>query len=341
MPDRPFFFTSYAVRDADSAMVAEFHTRLEHELEIKRGRSAAPYGFLDRRSLRLGAEWHPELLHAVRTTRLMVALLTDDYFASRWCGREWAVMAERQRRARGAAQGSGPIAIVPLFWVRPQGPLPARAQELMHHTEELGEPYRNSSLVDMVRGDERVYQDFVIRLTDYLLRNSREPLGDLAEQEARDLPAAFGADRADGVGAKAEAAVARPGGAVPDVPGVPGLRPHGIAGRPMSAPGERRAFLGALRQMPVLATRDGYDVWIQAIRERIRPAQLSLLTDGGSPDVRLSALLTSALTHDTPAILLALAETAGEMSPEGDAQARLVMETADKAARNWPPAREG
>ncbi|MCR3727224.1 hypothetical protein FHS35_004079 [Streptomyces umbrinus] len=48
MTQPPFFFTSYAGRDADSELVGQFHARLQQEVAIKRGVSAAHEGFSTR-----------------------------------------------------------------------------------------------------------------------------------------------------------------------------------------------------------------------------------------------------------------------------------------------------
>nr|WSX76364.1 toll/interleukin-1 receptor domain-containing protein [Streptomyces sp. NBC_00899] len=336
MPEAPFFFTSYAVRRADSELVRDFHKRPEDELQIKRGRTPAPAGFLDRESLHLGGLWAPELRDALRTTRFLVALLSDDYLGSRWCGREWAVMSERLAAVQEAT-GRQPVAIIPLFWVHPRRPLPAAVESLMYHTEQLGDDYPVTCVADISRGSERSYTGFIIRLTDYLLRIADEPLPELDAARAESVTPAFASDAAPKAGT-AEDTQAEAG---PESEGAP--PPLQASGQLTATadPGgqpyrfDRLEFLGALRRLPVFGTRDAYDVWIEAIRERLRPAALWLGTDGGSVAVRSSALLTAALTRPTPDLLLTLVECAEEATEAGDPHLAKVRRMADEAARNW------
>lgn len=127
MSNEPFFFTSYAIRRADRQLVAQFHARLQDEVQIKRGRSLPHTGFLDTESLKLGVGWRRPLLDALRTTRFVIALLGDDYLGSTWCGREWAVATERARRAT-LATGRSPSPSYPCSGPDPPERCPPRSR---------------------------------------------------------------------------------------------------------------------------------------------------------------------------------------------------------------------
>ncbi|MFB7993257.1 TIR domain-containing protein [Streptomyces sp. NPDC056002] len=190
--DAPFFFTSYANREDDQDHVAEFHEQLEQELRIKRGRNVTSTGFLDRRSLQLGLTWREPMVEAIRSTRLLVALITADYFESEWCRREWAVMTERARRA-GRSPGDEPVAILPLFWVKPRGPLPKDLAAIQYNSPALfGGSKAPDNLIDLLREDKKKAAAFIRRLADTMIDAADRDLPALDADAVRDLPLAFG-----------------------------------------------------------------------------------------------------------------------------------------------------
>ncbi|RFC70579.1 toll/interleukin-1 receptor domain-containing protein [Streptomyces sp. AcE210] len=190
--DAPFFFTSYANREDDQDHVAEFHEQLEQELRIKRGRNVTSTGFLDRRSLQLGLTWREPMVEAIRSTRLLVALITADYFESEWCRREWAVMTERARRA-GRSPGDEPVAILPLFWVKPRGPLPKDLAAIQYSSPALfGGSKAPDNLIDLLREDRKKAAAFIRRLADTMIDAADRDLPALDADAVRDIPLAFG-----------------------------------------------------------------------------------------------------------------------------------------------------
>ncbi|MEU6657761.1 toll/interleukin-1 receptor domain-containing protein [Streptomyces sp. NPDC046821] len=189
--DAPFFFTSYANREDDQDHVAEFHERLEQELRIKRGRNLSSAGFLDRRSLRLGLTWREPMVDAIRSTRLLVALITADYFESEWCRREWAVMMERARRA-GRSPGQEPVAVLPLFWVKPRGPLPRDLASIQYSSAELfGGNKAPDNLIDLLREDKQEAAAFIRRLATVMIEAADRDLPVLDAEAVRSIPLAF------------------------------------------------------------------------------------------------------------------------------------------------------
>lgn len=343
MPDKPFFFTSYAVRRADSALVAEFHAKLEQEVQIKRGRTAATEGFLDTRSLGFGAPWRPQLVDAVGTTRLLIALLSDDYFDSEWCGREWAVMEERARRASQAG-GRAPVAILPLFWVPVTRRLPDRVADLQYRAPRLGDAYANSCLIDVMRSDLQAYHKFVVELTDYMVDIAGLPLPELdADTVERTVPAFGPSVSAASSAAPSGAPVSAPptqgptspvGGTVSDDPSTLPAWATQNGGRMPMSPEEKRRLINLLVLSDVGARRDAWDVFTDSIRVAIRPAQLNTQTDGGSARMRAVALVNFALRQRTPDVLLVLADAFEEQATQDAADA--VRRLVEEAAAQWP-----
>ncbi|MFF6996197.1 TIR domain-containing protein [Streptomyces sp. NPDC008313] len=347
MTQPPFFFTSYAVRRADSALVQRFHDRLQDEVEMKRARTASREGFLDVGSLKLGENWRPRLSRALGSTRFLVALLSDDYFEREWCGREWAVMAERVRRAAPAE----PVALLPLFWVPVTRALPDEVAAVQYRMPRLGAAYTDDCLVNVMRGDPRAYEKFVIELADYMVQASATPLPVMDGETAGRFAPAFGlparteaapgagtGTRADalpdgGTGAEARTEVAGPAGAaVPSAAAGPASAPG--AGDPAMSGAERRRLIELILASDVCRGRDAWDVYVDSVRELTGPRPLGLLSDGGQLRTRVVALVNAALRHHTPALVLAVGEALADQTGEEGAEEALRLVTA--AAARWP-----
>jgi hypothetical protein len=145
---RPYFFLSYARTPRRDPADRENPDRWVHKLykdlcdEILQMTDLAPAeaGFMDVDN-KLGAEWSPELMTALKNCRVFVPLYSRRYFESDNCGREWFAFARREvtHRARG---GERIDAIVPALWTRlDRAKIPALAQSFQYAHPELGERY--------------------------------------------------------------------------------------------------------------------------------------------------------------------------------------------------------
>ncbi|MGW3425101.1 TIR domain-containing protein [Streptomyces phaeochromogenes] len=333
MTQPPFFFTSYAGRDADSELVGQFHARLQQEVAIKRGVSAAHEGFLDTDSLEHGARWRRELSQALGTTRFLIALLSDDFFERKWCGREWAVMEERMRLTGDPE----PIAVLPLFWVPVARELPPSVAEIQHRTPRFGKAYRHSCVVDLMRGDRPAYEKLVIELVAHMVAKATAPLPEMDATTAAEFPPAFGPPATRETAAREPAAPVHRSTADLHTPrGGPSVSPPAPAngsGAPLSG-AERLALVKALVRSPVGHNRDTWNVWLEAVRQMIEPTQLSLVSDDGMARNRIISVVNLALAQKTPKVMRALADALDFWGDEdGVAEVRLLV---DKAADNWP-----
>ncbi|MFB6672761.1 TIR domain-containing protein [Streptomyces sp. NPDC056390] len=287
--DAPFFFTSYANREDDQDHVAEFHEQLEQELRIKRGRNVTSTGFLDRRSLQLGLTWREPMVEAIRSTRLLVALITADYFESEWCRREWAVMTERARRA-GRSPGDEPVAILPLFWVKPRGPLPKDLAAIQYSSPALfGGSKAPDNLIDLLREDKKKAAAFIRRLADTMIDAADRDLPALDADAVRDLPLAFGEwDTGD---------TSLSGSTTASDPGTGGAQPHpdpepqpALEAEPGPAPPERAERTPTLSPVP--------DPRVSPDRPEppVRPTEPPLATAPAPPAASDKTRLIEALT---------------------------------------------
>jgi len=121
------FFLSYAhvtegssgageAPDPDGLVSRFFDDLTENVSQLICPRADVPVGFMDQ-GMRGGMEWPDELLHAVGTCQVLVALLSARYLQSQWCRMEWHAFSLRSVR-REAGTGASPRqgCIVPVIW---------------------------------------------------------------------------------------------------------------------------------------------------------------------------------------------------------------------------------
>jgi hypothetical protein len=87
-------FLSYAHGDLWSPWVKDmFVPRLQAYLQLEVGRLEISADY----QIDPGAQWSPNLKRRVARSKLMLALMSADYFQREWCRREMALMFERER----------------------------------------------------------------------------------------------------------------------------------------------------------------------------------------------------------------------------------------------------
>jgi len=127
-PRAPLFFLSYAHArrpDEPNQWVVQFFDDLSENVAELAGRPAgSDPGFIDR-SMASGTRWTRELLEAIGTCKVFVALLSDPYIASPWCGMEWYAFSQRKVTRRTGAGSVYETGIIPVLWTPvPQDRLP-------------------------------------------------------------------------------------------------------------------------------------------------------------------------------------------------------------------------
>ncbi|WP_157868876.1 TIR domain-containing protein [Streptomyces atriruber] len=186
-----FFFTSWHNRDVDFDEALKFHNLLEKRVTAKLGGRVTRSGFFDK-MMQHGATWEPKLIEAIRTTRLMVPLITEGYFQREWCRREWAVMVQRMANLN-ADPGQEPIAILPVFWVRPLDgwDMPADFGPYQHSVHSGGRPEYDGDVYDLVADDKEELNNYVSTLAQSMVALSRTRLPHLDRDLVKKLPLAF------------------------------------------------------------------------------------------------------------------------------------------------------
>lgn len=167
-----FFFLSYAHEDQDD-WVQRFYKDLSDEV---RAYAALPrgteVGFLDAQSLDLGASWSDRLMRDLARCTTFVALVSPRYIHSQWCGREWAVFADRL--SRHTAQDGQPAALLPLLW-RLVPALPPVVQTYQYQDSQLPTDYPDKGLLTLMKLSryEDAYIEFVEVLAQKIVRNAK------------------------------------------------------------------------------------------------------------------------------------------------------------------------
>ncbi|MEU5885365.1 TIR domain-containing protein [Streptomyces sp. NPDC047461] len=187
-----FFLTSWHNRDVDLEEVILFHKMLEKRVTAKLGGRVEKAGFLDK-TMKHGSEWEPTLIEAIRTTRLLIPLITEGYFTSEWCRREWAVMVKRMA-SLNATPGQAPIAIMPVFWVRPLDgwKMPDDFGPYQHLVHVEGKQVYDGDVYDLVAdGDTKQLTKFVSTLAKSMVAEAGRHLPHLDKDLVKRIPLAF------------------------------------------------------------------------------------------------------------------------------------------------------
>jgi hypothetical protein len=111
----PLFFVSYAQSRRGQREARRFFDDLSQFVdEMVAWPHTIASGFMDAK-MAGGTRWTPELLRALGTCQILVALLSVPYTNSEWCGMEWNAFSQRKVvNARHAS--SHQTCIVPILW---------------------------------------------------------------------------------------------------------------------------------------------------------------------------------------------------------------------------------
>jgi FxsC-like protein len=205
---RPYFFLSYARTPRRDPADRENPDRWVHKLykdlcdEILQMTDLAPAeaGFMDMDN-KLGAEWSPGLMAALKSCRVFVPLYSRRYFESDNCGREWFAFARREV-THGWRGGKRVDAIVPALWTRlDRSKIPAPAQLFQYAHPELGERYSTDGFYGLMklRNYRADYQRAVHRLAERIIdvgdtsvAHSDDDVQRMERKDFQSLQSAFG-----------------------------------------------------------------------------------------------------------------------------------------------------
>jgi hypothetical protein len=164
-----YFFLSYAHGDrADDQRVEDFFTELSVEIRALTGDDQDEVvGFHDFHNLRAGDAWPEELIKELCTSWTFVPLLSPRYIRSEFCGKEWAVFAQRVD-AYKAETGRPAPSIIPVFWIPTS--LPPALTHIHQRDPSFGAAYQTHGLRHLMRLErDREATAFVAALAKRIL----------------------------------------------------------------------------------------------------------------------------------------------------------------------------
>jgi hypothetical protein len=174
------FFTSYsrinASNEADAKLVHDFVNALRDEVrQLIPNHPQDEISFLDTSSIETGESWSDELAIAIASSKVCIALYSQAYFSSKWCGKEYKAFLNRLHEWTRRGQREGPIAIIPVLWMKPYV-LPPSATPIQFSDASLPREYSEYGLRTLMRLESfrdkyrQVVTALAIRLLDAMNR---------------------------------------------------------------------------------------------------------------------------------------------------------------------------
>lgn len=205
---RPYFFLSYARtpkrdpsdRNDPDRWVYKLYKDLCEEILQMTDVQPEEAGFMDREN-KLGAEWSPDLMAALKSCRVFLPLYSRRYFESDNCGREWFAFARREvmHRAEG---GEAVDAIVPALWHRmDRDMIPEVALSFQYDHADLGTRYSDEGFYGIMklsnyRADyQRAVHHLakrIIEIGDQSVAHADDNVQDFSRKDFESLRSAFG-----------------------------------------------------------------------------------------------------------------------------------------------------
>ncbi len=200
-PRAPLFFLSYA----HAAELRSQGGRERNRLVIKFFRDLSEnVGYLVSRpagadpAIAGGAHWTAELLEAIGTSQVFVALLSAQYFTSEWCSKEWHAFSQRDVISFAGGRPDHQTAIIPVVWAPvPDDRIPpvvAQVQRFspaaLPHTN-IAAQYKDHGIVGLLQMRRATaYQGVVWQLAQHIASfhyNHRVEPRTLRESDLRDI----------------------------------------------------------------------------------------------------------------------------------------------------------
>ncbi|MFE9746394.1 toll/interleukin-1 receptor domain-containing protein [Saccharothrix saharensis] len=145
------FFISYARRGSvQKWLLNHFHQKLIECLADQM--APTPEVYVDKTMSR-AVHWPSSLQHALRHSKIMIALLTPHYFHSKWCLAEWSSMLAREKMLGMANSGQPGGLVYPILYSDSQNFPPEGRERSWQDFKEYAHP-------DPCYQETRQYVDF-------------------------------------------------------------------------------------------------------------------------------------------------------------------------------------
>lgn len=152
----PFqFFFSHANLDWDTdKYLRTFFTDLK--AEVGRGYPPADVAFRDKQNISLAEEWQPAMAAGLNTSRVLVCVITDNWFKSEFCGKEVEVFLRRRALFPQDTPRKQMSCIVPVFWEK-KGQVPTVLEPFQWTHEGLPASYTQEGLRYLKKMEKQQY----------------------------------------------------------------------------------------------------------------------------------------------------------------------------------------
>jgi len=196
-----YFFLSHTHGAVDD--MAKFHADLSDRIRVLAGKKNEEVGFFDDTSLEGGDEWPSELYAKLATCRCFIALYSDRYFRSEFCGRELRVFLDRLE-AYNRASGRRANALIPIKWTMTVTPRHPVLRDFQDEDTHFGDANHESGLWPIITLDSHreKYDTFLRRLAEKIYRTANTHAIPDAEPglDIRAIRSAFHDDRIGSAG---------------------------------------------------------------------------------------------------------------------------------------------
>lgn len=164
-----YYFLSYARIDLEEdpeEHIHRFYEDLDREVRRKLVLKGRRGGFFDSESTQHGERWPDVIQGALRSCRSLIGLYSRGYFASEYCGKEWAVFHSRIAGFHASQAGSQrPALFFPILFDPPEDlpPLPPVVAAIQYAHDDYPKDYVENGLrYLMARNNLKdVYRDFL------------------------------------------------------------------------------------------------------------------------------------------------------------------------------------
>ncbi len=159
------FYLSNAPADYDGYLSGVFED-LARVLRVRLGLSASEeVGFLNTQGIAPGSEWRPDVAAALRTSQVMLALVSPAYIRSESAGKEWQLFENRRYLGTMPEEIETPRlvpqAIAPVLWIPCNGQTPKAISRAAPWTNAKSDSvYHRKGLLEVRRSAVEFPQDY-------------------------------------------------------------------------------------------------------------------------------------------------------------------------------------
>jgi FxsC-like protein len=169
-----YFFLSHTHGGVDD--MAKFHADLSEHLRVLAGlKKNEEVGFFDATSLEGGDVWPPELYDKLATCGSLIALYSDSYFRSEYCGREVRVFLDRLAAYEKKYGRHARRALIPIKWTLTLTGRHPALQNFQDEDSRFGDSGEDDLwTMTTVEAHREAYDAFVKRLAEKIYRTVHE-----------------------------------------------------------------------------------------------------------------------------------------------------------------------